>query len=126
VLALVGLGRAFIRLGQIGEGMMQLNRAAVLAERTGHARPLAYARAALAEANGSPSPTLLPGVTVRQAEVLGYLAAGLSNKQIAQTLHLSVATVERHLATVYRNLGLRGRVAAARFATENGLVRPSN
>ena len=65
------------------------------------------------------------GVTARQAEALGDVAAGLSNREIAEALHLSWATVERHLATVYRNVGLRGRVAAARFATEHGLLAPS-
>jgi DNA-binding NarL/FixJ family response regulator len=33
--------------------------------------------------------------------------------------------VERHLATIYRNLGLGGRVEAARFALEHGLTAPS-
>ena len=54
--------------------------------------------------------------------MLQLLAAGLSNKQIAAALYLSPATVERHLATIYRNLGLAGRVEAARFAIENGLA----
>ena len=54
--------------------------------------------------------------------MLRLLAAGLSNKQIAAELVLSTATVERHLATIYRNLGLGGRVEAARFAMENGLA----
>jgi len=58
---------------------------------------------------------------VRAAWTNALLAAGLSNKQIAAELYLSIATVERHLATVYRNLGLGGRVEAARFAMENGL-----
>ena len=66
-----------------------------------------------------------PGnLTERQAEVLRLLAAGLSNKQIAAELYLSTATVERHLATIYRNLGLTGRVEAARFAIENGIADP--
>ncbi len=66
-------------------------------------------------------------MTVRQAEVLALLATGLSNKQIAAELYLSTATVERHLATIYRNLGLAGRVEAARFAMENGLAgQPRN
>jgi DNA-binding NarL/FixJ family response regulator len=111
-----------MRLGHVGEAMMQLHRAEVLAERTGSARPLAYARKALADATASVNRSAVAGVTPRQAEVLGYLAAGLSNREIAVTLHLSVTTVERHLATVYRNVGLRGRVAAARFAAENGLM----
>jgi DNA-binding NarL/FixJ family response regulator len=35
---------------------------------------------------------------------------------------LSLATVERHLATIYRKLGLSGRVEATRFAVESGLA----
>ena len=74
---------------------------------------------------GAAAAAPLPGnLTSRQAEVLGLLAAGLSNKQIAAELYLSTATVERHLATIYRNLGLNGRVEAARFAIENGLAGP--
>jgi DNA-binding NarL/FixJ family response regulator len=46
----------------------------------------------------------------------------MTNRQIAAELHLSTATVERHLATIYRNLGLGGRVEAARFALANGLA----
>lgn len=46
----------------------------------------------------------------------------MTNRQIAAALYLSPATVERHLATVYRNLGVSGRVEAARFALANGLV----
>lgn len=52
------------------------------------------------------------------------LAAGLSNKQIAAELQLSPATVERHLATVYRKLGVTGRVDAARYALAHGLAAP--
>jgi DNA-binding NarL/FixJ family response regulator len=51
--------------------------------------------------------------------------AGLSNKQIAGQLYLSPATVERHLATVYRKLGVSGRVEAARYAMAHGLAAPS-
>jgi DNA-binding NarL/FixJ family response regulator len=53
------------------------------------------------------------------------LAAGLSNKEIAAQLVLSPATVERHLATIYRKLGLGGRVEAARYAIAHGLAGPA-
>jgi len=46
----------------------------------------------------------------------------MSNKQIAAELALSPATVERHLATIYRKLGLGGRVDAARYAVAHGLA----
>ena len=80
-----------------------------------------------APAGARPRPPRPENLTGRQAEVLALLAAGLSNKQIAAELYLSTATVERHLATIYRNLGLGGRVEAARFAMENGLAgQPRN
>jgi DNA-binding NarL/FixJ family response regulator len=80
-----------------------------------------------APAGARPQPARPENLTGRQAEVLALLAAGLSNKQIAAELYLSTATVERHLATIYRNLGLGGRVEATRFAMENGLAgQPRN
>ena len=54
--------------------------------------------------------------------MLRLLAAGMSNKQIAAELYLSPSTVERHLATTYRKLGLTGRVEAARYALAHGLA----
>lgn len=51
------------------------------------------------------------------------MSAGLTNKDIASRLHLSVGTVERHLATCYRKLGLRNRSEATRYAMRHGLYR---
>jgi DNA-binding NarL/FixJ family response regulator len=79
----------------------------------------------LETAGGAAGP--LPGnLTARQAEVLRLLADGLTNKQIAARLYLSPGTVERHLATSYRKLGLGGRVDAARYAVEHGLAQQPN
>ena len=132
--AMIGLGRVCHQTGQHDEALRQLSDAKVLATNIGNAQRLAEADAALAEITGAaqsrataaaPVRAALPGnLTARQAEVLRLLAAGLSNKQIAAELYLSAATVERHLATIYRNLGLAGRVEAARFAIENGLADP--
>ncbi len=120
--AMIGLGRVWIHTGQRDEAVRQLREAEALASQISNPKRIAEAQAALAEGSGSSRETPRPGnVTGRQAEVLGLLAAGLSNKQIAARLYLSAATVERHLATIYRNLGLSGRVDAARFAIENGL-----
>ena len=139
--AMIGLGRVFHQAGQQDEAVRQLRGALTLATDIGNAQRLTDARAALAEITGEPaadsaaSGAAVPeagagagsrlrpaGLTSRQTEVLQLLAAGLSNKQIAAALYLSPATVERHLATIYRNLGLAGRVEAARFAIENGLA----
>ncbi|MFA9431866.1 LuxR C-terminal-related transcriptional regulator [Egicoccus sp. AB-alg2] len=66
-------------------------------------------------------------LTGREAEVLGLVAAGRSNQQIAAELVLSVRTIERHLATIYQKLGLHGRsarAAAVSYAHREGATRP--
>jgi predicted ATPase/DNA-binding CsgD family transcriptional regulator/DNA-binding XRE family transcriptional regulator len=124
--AMIGLSRVCQQTGDHDEAKRQLQAAQALAETTGNPHVIAEAAAALAELTGSAEPAPLPGnLTSRQAEVLRLLAAGLTNRQIAAELYLSTATVERHLATIYRNLGLSGRVEAARFALANGLADPT-
>jgi pimeloyl-ACP methyl ester carboxylesterase/DNA-binding CsgD family transcriptional regulator len=58
----------------------------------------------------------------RETEVLTLLAEGQPNKVIAQRLGIGVATVERHVASVYRKVGARGRADAALHAASLGLV----
>jgi DNA-binding NarL/FixJ family response regulator len=53
------------------------------------------------------------GLTPREREVLGLIAAGRSNQAIAAELMLSVRTVERHISTIYGKLGAHGKVARA-------------
>ncbi len=120
--AMIGLGRACHRLGQPAEAARHLHTAQALASGIANQRLLAEARAALAEIDGGTENRLPGNLTPRQAEVLRLLADGLSNKQIAARLTLSPGTVERHLATIYRKLGLGGRVEAARYAVEHGLA----
>lgn len=71
-------------------------------------------------AGTGPKPAPRPdGLSPREVEILGLVADGRSNQEIAAELYLSVRTVERHLATVYRKLGLHGRsarAAAVRYA----------
>jgi DNA-binding CsgD family transcriptional regulator len=55
------------------------------------------------------TPSGPPGVTAREAEVLGLVATGLANKQIAGHLHLSVRTVEKHVESLLRKSGARSR-----------------
>ena len=126
VVALTGLGRAVHRLGRPDEAARHLRAAEALAAGIANPQRLADVRAALAEIGESADADALPdGLTVRQADVLGLVAGGLSNKQIAAELCLSQGTVERHLATVYRKLGLGGRVEAARYAVTHGLAAPA-
>jgi len=75
----------------------------------------ASARAALA---GLGAATIVSAVdrgplSQREREVLGLVAQGSSNNEIAATLVLSVRTVERHVANIYGKLGLSGRTARA-------------
>jgi predicted ATPase/DNA-binding CsgD family transcriptional regulator len=120
--AMTGLGRASYRLGQLEEAARHLRAAEALAGELGNAERLAQVRAALAETGADAAGPLPGGLTGRQAEVLRLLAAGMSNKQIAGTLYLSPATVERHLSTIYRKLGVAGRVDATRYALAHGLA----
>jgi DNA-binding NarL/FixJ family response regulator len=61
-------------------------------------------------------------LTRREAEVLGLLAQGLSNKEIAADLWLSDRTVERHITSLYRKIGAQRRTEATAFALRHGLV----
>jgi predicted ATPase/DNA-binding CsgD family transcriptional regulator/Tfp pilus assembly protein PilF len=62
------------------------------------------------------------GLTPREVEVLGLVATGLTNAQVAGRLFLSPRTVQRHLNSIYHKLGVSSRTAATRFALEHGLL----
>jgi DNA-binding NarL/FixJ family response regulator len=62
------------------------------------------------------------GLTARQAEVLGLLARGLSNADIADDLFLSLRTVENHVAAVLLKLDVPNRDAAVARAREQGIL----
>jgi ATP/maltotriose-dependent transcriptional regulator MalT len=63
------------------------------------------------------------GLTQREIEVLGLVAEGRSNAQIASILVLSDRTVARHLSNIFTKLGVGSRTAAAAFAFEHDLMR---
>lgn len=59
----------------------------------------------------------------RELELIELLSQGLSNREIAQMLHISPNTVKVHLRNIYGKLNVRSRAEATRFAIENGLVK---
>ena len=64
--------------------------------------------------------TALP-LTRRETEVLGLLAQGLNNREIAGVMWLSDRTVERHITSLYRKIGVARRSEATAFALRHGL-----
>jgi DNA-binding CsgD family transcriptional regulator len=78
---------------------------------------------ALPRQPSAPATIPLPaGLTPRESEVLRLVAAGRSNRQIAQELALSESTVAKHLTSIFNKVGVDNRVAAAAFAIRHGLA----
>lgn len=73
--------------------------------------------------DGNPQAQAALGISPREREVLELLAAGLSNKQIAERLHVSPHTVKTHVARLYEKLDARRRTEAILRARELGLLR---
>ncbi|GAA1930675.1 hypothetical protein GCM10009775_23400 [Microbacterium aoyamense] len=69
----------------------------------------------------APPPRTSP-ITPRELDVLALLSHGLTNKEIADRLHLSAKTVMHHSVAIYRKLGVRGRAEAVAYAFRHGLV----
>ena len=61
-------------------------------------------------------------LTQRESEVLRQLAYGLTNKEIAQTLHISYETVKEHVQHILRKIGVTDRTQAAVWAVRKELV----
>jgi non-specific serine/threonine protein kinase len=70
----------------------------------------------------SASPGHPAGLSAREVEVLGLVASGMTNAQVARELFISPNTVNRHLNSIYGKLGVSSRAAATRFATEHHLI----
>jgi DNA-binding NarL/FixJ family response regulator len=78
----------------------------------------------LAAASPAPQPVrveLPDGLTAREADVLGLIGAGFTNREIAARLFVSEATVKTHINHLFAKIGARDRAAAINYATDHGL-----
>ena len=112
---LVALGRTDVAEQEAASALDQLLElgAEVEAER---ARRLQW------ELSAATTPALRFGLTPREREVLGLIAEGLTNRQIAERLVVSEHTVHRHVTNILRKLDLPSRTAAAALAARLGLL----
>lgn len=65
-------------------------------------------------------------LTLREKEILRLIADGLSNKQIAQRLYLSLYTVENHVHSILEKMQAHSRLEAIHYANCNGLLRKAH
>ncbi|MFF9897567.1 response regulator [Streptomyces longispororuber] len=64
------------------------------------------------------------GLTLRETEVIGLIAEGMTNQEIARALHVSTATVKTHINNLFAKTGLKDRAQAVRYAYRHGLAQP--
>jgi len=125
------LAQADLSLAQGGPGSgararSLLGRALALYQKLGldgEARRVRTRLRGLPRQPGDPAAAPLPArLTPREAQVLRLVAAGRSNRQIAQELALSESTVAKHLTSIFNKVGVDNRAAAAVFAIRHGLA----
>jgi DNA-binding CsgD family transcriptional regulator len=110
------LARACNALSDTDSAIRALDAAAEVFDRLGarlDVRKLAMLRRA---------PSLPDGLTEREVEVLALVAAGQTNRQIAEALVISHKTVARHLSNIFVKCGLATRAAATAYAFEHDLL----
>ena len=114
--ALTALGSALRRERRPTEARAPLRAGYELAGRCGALPVAEHARTELHAAGARPRREALTGpesLTPSEQRVAGLAAAGESNRDIAQTLYVTPKTVEVHLTSVYRKLGIPGRASLA-------------
>jgi len=117
----VALGaNGYVLKGASREELIQAIRIAAKGETTWTRDELRRVTGALATPRLS-SDVEVP-LTQRESEVLKQLAHGLTNKEIAQALHISYETVKEHVQHILRKIGVTDRTQAAVWAVRKNLV----
>jgi DNA-binding NarL/FixJ family response regulator len=122
----IARGMAHLMRGEGQAAAAALLRAADLAAATQSTRPAGLLRLSPA-ARLARGPTRLLGercyepLSERERRVLGLIAAGCSNQEIASALLVSVNTIKTHIKRIYEKLQVNSRVAAVERARELGL-----
>ncbi|WP_322754578.1 MULTISPECIES: response regulator transcription factor [unclassified Frankia] len=68
--------------------------------------------------DGAPEDRMLSALSERERQILGLIAEGLTNRQIASRIHLAEKTVKNNVSSILEKLGLTSRTQAAVFATK--------
>jgi ATP/maltotriose-dependent transcriptional regulator MalT len=113
----VQIGLACRALGDEATADLELAGARAAFEQLGAAPDVKRVEALTSDAKPLPG-----GLTAREAEVLGLVASGMTNRAIAEELVLSEKTVARHISNIFTKLGVSSRSAATAYAYEHGLV----
>ena len=114
------LGAAYAVAARLGAGFLlgELERLA----RRGRVRLEVPASPAPVPEPEAPSPARSLGLTPREEEVLALVAAGRTNRQIAEVLFITEKTASLHVSHILAKLGVAGRVEAAAVAHRLGLA----
>jgi DNA-binding NarL/FixJ family response regulator len=117
--ARVLIGRACRELGDTDSAAMELDAAREVFETLG-ALPDLTRLNALDDVDAAPA----GGLTAREIEVLRLVAAGMTNRAVAEKLVISEKTVARHLSNIFDKLDVSTRAAATAYAYEHDLIAP--
>ena len=98
-------GRSFIDPGVTNKIFDQLKRIVILSADGGHPRPF---------------------LSERELQVLEHLVEGKSNREIADTIYVSLDTIKAHLKSIYKKLGVHSRTEAATIAIQKEIIHLSN
>jgi ATP/maltotriose-dependent transcriptional regulator MalT len=116
------IGRACRTLADDESAAIEFDAARWVFERLGAAYDLQRMNADSQQS----APNRASGLTAREIEVLGLIAAGATNRAIATALVISEHTVARHVQNMLQKLGCVSRASLAAFAVETGLARRSS